>query len=281
MSDQTLEELRTSTEVMTELVAKAKEGAAVGESRRSFFNRTAKIAGATALGAAGARLFQPVAARAAAATTTPPKNTDTLADILNIAATAECLAITMYYHALNAYSKLPDVNSTANQNYFQAAIIQEYYHLHYLKELGGKPLATEFYFPDGMFDDENVFFPTALTLEGYFIAAYLQASLDFSGAISKGITAANPYALGFAVQVMGIECEHRALLGVAANINPPNGLILERYLITAVQDAVPPLAPFLSASSGYTGPYAVPEKKQVNDIAGTYNFDFFKQYKII
>jgi hypothetical protein len=281
MTDKIFDELRTSTEVMTELVAKAKEGALIGESRRSFFNRTAKIAGATALGAAGARLFQPVAALAATGRANPAKNTDTLQEVINIAATAECLAVTLYYHALAAYSKLPDVNSQANQNYFQAAIIQEYYHLHYLKELGATPLATEFYFPDGMFDDENVFFPTALTLEGYFIAAYLTASLDFSGAISSKITTPNPYALGFAVQVMGVECEHRALLGVAGNITPPNNLILERYLLTAVQDAVPPLAPFLSASSGYTGPYALPEHKQVNDIAGTYNFDFFTQYKVI
>jgi hypothetical protein len=279
MTDHVDDSLRTTTEVMQELVAKAGEGMRAGESRRGFFNRTAKIAGATALGAAGIKLLQPIAAAAAAGTTY--KSSDTLQEVIDIAATAEALASTFYYHALAANSKLPNVNSPANQNYFQAAITQEYEHLRYLRKLGATPATTSFYFPDGMFSDENVFFPTALVLEEYFIAAYLTAALDFSGAYSIKIKTANTYALGFAVQVLGVEAEHRALLGVAGNINPPNGRILESGLLTTVGQAVGVLKPFLSGGSGYTGPYNLPEEKQINTIAGPYGFSFFPTPKIV
>jgi hypothetical protein len=279
MTDFVDEAMRTSTEVMSELVAKAHEAVRAGESRRSFFSRTAKIAGATVLGAAGAGLLQPIAAHAAAA---PGKgNNDTLQEVIDIAATAESLATTFYYNALAAGSALPDVNSAANQNYFQAAVTQEFEHLKYLRKLGAKPATKQFYFPDNMFTDETVFFPTALLLEEYFIAAYLQASLDFSGAVSSQITTANPYALGFAVQVMGVECEHRALLGVAANVTPPNDRFVERALLKSVAEAVHPLKPFLAGGNGFSGPIMMPNENEVNAIAQPYGFSFFPKYKIV
>lgn len=216
MTDMIDDTLRQSTEVMQELIAKAREAGGAPASRRDFFARTAALAGSTALGAAGIGLLQPIAARAATPRGKVTQNADSLQDIINIAATAEALATTFYYNALVAGSALPDVNSAANQNYFQAAAVQEFEHLLILKKLGAHAIATEFYFPANMFTDESVFFPTALTLEAYFISAYLAAALDFSGAVSSNITTANPYALGFAVQVLGVECEHRALLGVGA-----------------------------------------------------------------
>ncbi len=278
MTDHVEDAFRTSTEVMTELVAKAKESAATGESRRAFFSKTAKIAGATALGAAGAGLLQPIAARAATGAIT---NKDTVADILNIAATAEALAVTFYYNALENQAGLPDVNSVANRNYFQAASIQEYEHLHYLQKLGGAPLATKFYFPDNMFTDESVFFPTALVLEEFFIAAYLIAALDFSGAVSSNITTADPYALGFAVQVLGVECEHRALLGVAANITPPNAKIFETFLVKSIKGAAGALTPFLTGGSGYSGPFHTPSTSAVNTTAQPYGFSFFPKEIVV
>jgi hypothetical protein len=278
MTDLVDDALRTTSEVMTELVAKATESARAGESRRSFFSRSAKLAGATALGAAGAGILQPIAARAAART---PSGKDTLQEDIDIAATAEALASTFYYHALAAGDKLPNVNSTANMNYFQAAVTQEYEHLIYLQKLGATPATTKFYFPQGMFDNESVFFPTALQLEEYFIAAYLAAALDFSGAVSQGITTAQPYALGFAVQVLGVECEHRALLGVANNVTPPNDRILEAAVLKTVADALVPLKPFLSGGSGFTGPYELPARGKINNIAWPYGFSFFPHYKIV
>jgi hypothetical protein len=138
-----------------------------------------------------------------------------------------------------------------------------------------------FYFPDNMFTDEKVFFPTALTLEEYFISAYLAAAMDFSGAVSSNITTADPFSLGFAVQVLGVECEHRALLGVAANMNPPNNVVIETALLTSVQGAVKPLTPFLQAGSGYSGPFEMPSQSAVSAQAYPYDFAYFPKYTIV
>jgi hypothetical protein len=266
-----------TTAVMTELVAGAKEAQAAGASRRDFFAKTACIAGATALGAAGIGMMQPIAAHAAA--TPHQTDADTVQDILNIAATAESLATTFYYQALGSAS-LPNVNSDANRNYFQAAAVQEFEHLLILDHLGGAPLATEFYFPTNMFTDETVFFPTAGTLEDYFISAYIAAAKELSGAVSSGIKMAVPKAIGLAVQIGGIECEHRALLRVAANLNPPNNRIIESALINRVGDAVAALTPFLTGGSGFTGPFKMPTKGEVNAIAWPYGFKSFPPFKI-
>jgi hypothetical protein len=263
--------------VMTELVAQAKEARDAGASRREFFAKTASLAGATVLGTAGASLLQPIAAQAAVPSHDP--GPDTITQILDIAATAESLATTFYFQALGSGS-LPNVNSDANRNYFQAAAVQEFEHLLILDHLGGAPLATEFYFPTNMFTDETVFFPTASTLEDYFISAYIAAAREFSGAVSRGIKTANPTALGLAVQIGGIECEHRALLRVAANLNPPNNRIIESALLKRVGDAVAALTPFLEGGSGYTGPFKMPHKGEVNAIAWPYGFQSFPHYKI-
>jgi rubrerythrin len=264
--------LQTGT-VMAELVAKAKEARASGHSRRDFFARTAKLAGATALGVAGVNFVQPIAARAA---TSEPSN-DSVTDILNIACTAETLAITFYGHALAHPNNLPTVNNEANQNYFQAALTQEYEHLMYLHSLGGKTLATKFYFPTGMFYDEPTFFATASTLEDYFISAYIAAAMDFSGAYSNNITSASPSLIGAAVQIAGVESEHRALLRVASGANPPNNRIIESGLLTSVAGAVPVLTNFLqSGGSGFsTTAYTPPSVSTINTLAGPYGTSFF------
>jgi hypothetical protein len=132
-----------------------------------------------------------------------------------------------------------------------------------------------------MFTDESVFFPTAILLEQYFISAYLAAALDFSGAVSTGITTAFPYGLGFAVQVLGVECEHKALLGVAANITPPNNVIIETALLKTVMDAVKPLTPFLDGADGFVGPVTMPHHAAIETMAAPYGSSFFPHYKIV
>jgi len=257
MTDAFIDSFEETGEVLTELVAKAGEAIRAGTSRRDFFARTAKLAGATALGGAGIGLLQPLAAASALAGTAPSDTTQT---ILNIAATAEALATTFYYHALYG-EYLPDVNDIANRNYFQAAMVQEFVHLEILESLGAKLLTGKFYFPTDMFHEESVFFPTASTLEDYFISAYIAAAMEFSGAVSTGITKANTVALGLSVQIAGIECEHRALLNVASGATP--------------------LMPFLAGGSGFTGPLGRPSKAQVDALAQPYGFSSFPSYTVV
>ena len=262
--------------VLEELIVKAGEAREAGASRRTFFARTAALASSTALGVAGAGLLQPIAADAASAKAV----TDTTINILDIAATAEALGITFYYYAL-ASSSLPTVNNDANRNYFQAAVVQEFEHLTILDSLGGAPLATEFYFPTGMFTSELVFFPAAGLLETVFISAYIAAAREFSGAVSKGITKANPTALGLSVQIAGIECEHRALLRVAGNQNPPNNVIIEEALFTSVSAAAGELTPFLSGGGPFVGPIKMPSQADVQAISAPYDFASFPSYTIV
>ncbi len=278
MSDRLTDSFRETGEVLTELVGKAGESMREGGSRRSFFARTAKLAGATVLGGAGIGLLQPLAARAARAGTMP---SDTLQSIINIAATAECLAVTFYYHSL-AGERLPNVNDSANRNYFQAAMVQEYVHLQILESLGAKPLTKKFYFPTHMFAEESVFFPTASTLENYFISAYLAAAMEFSGAVVSGITTANPVAIGLAVQIAGIECEHRALLNVAASVTPPNNVLIETALLTTVGGALAPLMPFTQGGTeGFFGPIGLPSMAAVDALAQPYGFSSFPPYTVV
>jgi hypothetical protein len=274
MTDHVTDSVIETGTVMTELVAKAREARSAGRSRRDFFATTAKLAGATALGAAGIDLMQPIAARAA---TTSMPSSDTAQEILNIACTAESLAICFYYAALQRPDTLPLVNNTANRNYFQAALSQETEHLFYLQDLGGMTLATKFYFPDNMFIDEGIFFKTASTLEDYFISAYLAAALDFSGVYSSGFTTPSPKLIGSVVQIVGVECEHRALLNVAANVSPPNNRIAETALLTSVSAAVAPLTGFITpGTAGFNPtPHSVPLLSTINTAAAPYGTSFF------
>ncbi len=277
MPDSLLDSFRETGEIASELQHKALEAQARGESRRSFFRNTAALAGSTVLGAAGIEVLQPATALAA-----HPECKSSFQEIVDIAATAEFLAVTFYYLALQSPSGLPNVNSQANRNYFQAALTQEYIHEETLASLGAKPLATKFYFPDNMFTSETVFFATSQILETYFIGAYLAAAREFSGLISKGIMAANPVGIGLAVQTAGIECEHRALLRVAANENPPNDRAFELAVVRCVEDAAQALGPFLQGGTGFSGtPISVPRRTDVEATAKPYDFRFFAPVHIV
>jgi len=274
MTDLLDESFRETGEITLEIHAKAREASAKGTSRRAFFEKATTLAAGTVLGASGLPLMMP---RPAYAATT---STDTIQDIINIAATAELLATTFYYKSLAIPSSLPDVNSLQNKSYFQAANTQEYIHLDVLESMGAKPLYKKFYFPEAMFTDEATFFATAEQLEVYFISAYLAAAQEFSGAVSSAITKPNPSLIGLAIQVAGVECEHRALLRVAAGATPPNNYEIEQGLLKTVGDAVAPLNPFLSGGSGFIGPFSPPSKSEIDKIATPYGFGFFKNIKV-
>ena len=277
MTDALFESFRETGEITLELQRKAIEAQQRGESRRSFFRSSAALASSTVLGVAGLQVLRPATAFAAGA----PACSDSYKTILDIAATAESLATTFYYQALLS-KMLPRVNSTANRNYFQAAVTQEYIHIEILQSLGGAPLATSFYFPDNMFSSGAVFFKYAGLLETFFISAYISAAKEFSGLNSSAIKQAKPISIGLAMQIAGIECEHRALLRVADNGTPPNDLPIERDLVKCVSDAATALGPFLSGGSGFsTTPIAAPSMSDIDTIATPYGFGFFPKIKIV
>jgi hypothetical protein len=273
MDSKLRESFRETGELVTELTAKAGEAERAGVSRRSFVTSALLATGATVLGSAA---VAKAAGRPAFSKSTVARTCSCSEKrIFSIAATAELLATTMYYRALALPTDLPDVNSIANRNYFQAALTEEYLHYELLTSLGGAPLANSFFFPGTMFTNETTFFNTFNALETAFVAAYLAAAREFSGAVSSVITTANPVLIGAAVQIAAVEGEHRVLGRVAAGINPPNDRYLESGEFACVEDAATALHPFLTGGSGFSGPFHVPSRSEVNSAASPYGFSFF------
>ncbi|MBC5828425.1 MAG: ferritin-like domain-containing protein [Candidatus Eremiobacteraeota bacterium] len=280
MSDKLYESFRNTGEALVEVQTKAREASTKGDSRRSFLEKTMLLGGATALGTSAATILG--ATSAGAATSSSGFTCDCTAhEIISLADTAENLAVVFYYNVLNLPTNLPDVNDTNHRNYFQAALTHEYLHKEFLESQGAKALASSFFFPQGMFSNQNVFFNTVLALEHQFIGAYIQSIREFSGVVSSNIRKPDPFSMGAAAQIMGVECEHRALIRDVANLTPPDNLAFEPVPETCVKDVMATLKPFLQGGSGFVGPFSLPSKGEVNQRATPFGFGFFPPVKIV
>ena len=186
--------------------------------------------------------------------------------IINAAATAEALASVMYDNIIKSsptYAALAGAHAD-DQNYLAAGREQEAIHYMTLTGAGAKALTTDFYFPSGMFTDTGfaTTINTLVTLEDAFIAAYLIGIRDLSSDALKQL----------AGQILGIECEHRALAriiaadlglagtkGLSGTAEPsagagraPNNLAFERTFsssLKTIDDIVTALGPFVAAGS--------------------------------
>jgi len=190
-------------------------------SRRGFL----KAAGAFAGLVAGADLVGFDKAFAA------PQSTDTVQDILNGAVTAERIAVTFQYTALNTVLA---ANNAANLNnvriQIQTILDAERYHRDQLatgfnaQALAG---ASAFYFPAGTFDNLTNYANVAILLETAFVGAYMVGAAEFAqrGAIDAAVIAG---------QILGIEAEHRVLSRGLLNLTPASELSHERYKFTSL-----------------------------------------------
>lgn len=173
--------------------------------------------------------------------------------ILNLAATAETLAVTFYYSVLTAgkFSFSAD-----DVQYLRLAMDAEKYHLDFLNSAGGRSLTQQFYVPANLLTDLNVMVSTALAAETAFIGAYLAATRRF-GELGQGRLAATT------AQHAVSEGQHLTLLRDIAGL-VPNDLGLPAPVYYNVSDAVPTLAPFLRGGNGFIGPVAFPSNDQYN-----------------
>jgi hypothetical protein len=234
--------------------------------RRDFVSRLG-IFGLGAVSSAGL-----LAACGSSTTTTEPKASGSVGGdqaIINAAATAEALASVMYDNIITsspAYAALGGSHAD-DQAYLAAGREQEAIHYATLTGAGAQALATQFYFPTGMFTDQGfaTTINTLVTLEDAFIAAYLIGVRDLSSDSLKEL----------AGQILGIECEHRALARIiAADLNlagttglsgvsemvsgagrAPNNLAFERTFgskFKTIADVVTALGPFVTpGASGF------------------------------
>lgn len=158
---------------------------------------------------------------------------ETVQDIINIAATAEALAVTALGGALANAGK-GDLRLTQEQvQVVAAARAEEQDHYDYLIAAGAKPLTKTFTLPDeAIVTDTPTFLKTVIGLEEAFIAAYMAAAQEF--AILK-----QPDLVEVALQIGGVEAEHRAharfyafSAGVITEV--PNNIAFEHAMFTTV-----------------------------------------------
>ena len=217
--------------------------------RRGFMRGAAGIGGGlAAVSFAGA--FGMGTAQAAAANDDPQT-------ILNLAATAEALAVTFYYSGITAGKFDLDADDVA---YLKLAMDAEKYHYDFLTSAGGAPLTKQFYVPENVLTDVNVFVQTGLAAETAFVAAYLAATRRFAEA-GQGKLAATT------AQHACAEAVHLALVRDIAGL-APNDLALPAAIYYNVSDAVPTLAPFLKGGSGFIGPVKMPSNDQITAAMG-------------
>ena len=170
-------------------------------------------------------------------------------EILDIAVTAEQLAVTFYS---NGVARAQDLGlKGVSLDYIKAALIEEQIHLDFFKENGGVGLVNIFSFPDpNTFEDLKNFIATQQTLEGVFDAAFIAAVGDFYDLGQRGLAQ-------IACQVAMIEAEHRALgraiVGLAPADNWAYGINSLRHVADA--PALVTAAGFFSPVQGNSYPY--------------------------
>lgn len=170
--------------------------------------------------------------------------------ILNLGATAEALAVTAFYSIITASTFYAGL-APHYQNYLKSALTQEQAHYDLWVSAGAKPLANQFFFPDGILSNLALYVYTTDVLEGVFIGAYLAATRRFA-------ELGSPELAWTVASVMGIEAEHKTLnramgitsAGSAAGqtngiINSPTREPWEPATLMQVSQAVPTLGPVL------------------------------------
>ena len=175
-----------------------------------------------------------------------PALADTDSDIkaiLDIAVTAEQLAVTFYSNGVANAEKLRLKGD--NLDYIKSALIEEQIHLDFFHENGGRGLVNTFSFPDpDTFKDLDAFIATQQTLEGVFDAAFIAAVGDFYDLKQRGLAQ-------IACQVAMIESEHRALGRAIVELDPADNWAYGINSLKHVADA-----PALVGRAGFFSPVA-------------------------
>ena len=183
---------------------------------------------------------------------------DDLQTIINLSSTAELFATTHYLAAINAADALGlDEIQVA---YLKAGFLAEQDHYDMLVSLGAKPVVTEFYVPETLFSDIQVFTDTTELAETVFTGAYLAAVRIFSQSAET-----TPFAVTCA-QIAAVEETHRVLIRQIGK-KLANNTSYAQYTLYNVSSAVPVLQPFLDGSGeGFVGPVAPPTADDIATI---------------
>lgn len=178
--------------------------------------------------------------------------------ILNLAATAETFACVHYFTAINSADALQ--LSAGEISQLRAFLDSELKHKQFLEANGAQALATEFFVPENLFSDRNVFVQTTNTAENWFVAAYLAATRRFAE-LGESLLAATT------AQVMGVEAEHQALIRLMGGLQP-SFQTLKEPLFWNTSEVAPLFQPFLEGADGFVGPAAFPGAEAIAALVG-------------
>lgn len=189
---------------------------------------------------------------------------ESLNEIINIAITAEALAVALNgaavanaanYTNADGSRGLPSMNVTV----LKAVQASEQAHYQFLSGAGAKPLTTTFNIPDPKIaTDSTTLFRTLETLDQAFVAAYLVAARSFA-------EMKMPDLVKVAYQIGGVEAEHVALARFALNEPIPHNVAFQVPLFNTLGEAAATLQKLgFIGGSGQTISY--------NDFAGRVDF---------
>jgi hypothetical protein len=180
--------------------------------------------------------------------------------IVQAAATAEALATTMYYNIIASAIYQDPLIAGNDQAYLVAGYEEELDHYNLLSSVA-PALSLDFYFPTGMFGDSSTYATTVntlITLEDAFIAAYLIGIRDLS-----------PGYQVLAGQIMGVECEHRALGRVLAadlNLHSTTGYSGVAEGVDSPSNTANNLAYQRTFGAPFVSPSGLPTLNQISDV---------------
>lgn len=158
---------------------------------------------------------------------------ETIPEIINIAATAEALAVAALGGALQSAAGGTLALNAEQIQFVTAARAEEQAHYDVLIGAGAKPLTTTFTLPDpNILTNPATFLNTVIGLEEAFIAAYMAAAQEFSILGKSDL-------VQLAIQIGCVEAEHRAHArfyaidaGVISGV--PNNLAFAKAMFTSV-----------------------------------------------
>lgn len=164
------------------------------------------------------------------------QQSESVSDIINIAATAEAMAVSLLGAAIAGASGYTNADGSKGLaaplvTILKGAQAAEQFHYMYLTGAGAKPLTLTFNIPDPKIATDMVtLFKTIETLEAAFIAAYMAAAKEFAQMNNPGL-------VKVAMQIGGVEGEHRALARLALGDTLPHNLAFEVAEFNTVGDA--------------------------------------------
>lgn len=191
-------------------------------SRRGFI----KLTGGAGLGLAMTQL---------GTLTALAQTNETVADIINIASTAEALAVTLTGAVIAGASKYDGGKGLSAMlvTWVKGIQAEEQAHYSYLVSAGAKPLLTTFTVPQNLANittDSHALLSFVVTAETLFIGAYTAAAQEFA-------MLGQPALSKVALQIAGVESEHRVLANYGAGAMPPNNVAFEKAVVANLHEA--------------------------------------------